>query len=199
MIARSVNAAADVIHRAQVNGTQTATGIAIVLESAETAAELERLQARVGEVERKYTFDTAELKRRIAELQAERADEHDELAAAVGYTSGLAWSDLVGIVATNTTSLVRAEQDVRKLRARVAELEALNRQMGRRGMKVYAQAVEAGQRVRELEAERQTVNEVLDDAAQTLRGRALIEDPHDGPLSHRYTVGRDLPQAGGAS
>lgn len=115
-------------------------------------ARIERLQSRVDEVERKYAFDTAELRR-----------ENDAL------------------------------------RKQVAELEALNRQMGRRGMKVYAQAVEAGRRVRELEAERQTVNEVLDDVAQTLRGRALIEDPHDGPLSHRYAVGRDLPQAGGAS
>lgn len=34
MIARSVNAAADVIHRAQLNGTQTAAGIAIELDSA---------------------------------------------------------------------------------------------------------------------------------------------------------------------
>ena len=32
-------------------------------------SEVERLQARVDEVERKYTFDTAELKRRIAELE----------------------------------------------------------------------------------------------------------------------------------
>lgn len=34
-MARAVNAAADVIHRAQVNGTQTATGLAIALESAQ--------------------------------------------------------------------------------------------------------------------------------------------------------------------
>lgn len=56
-MARAVNAAADVIHRAQVNGTQTATGLAIALESAqllqspETARELERLRARVAELE----------------------------------------------------------------------------------------------------------------------------------------------------
>lgn len=56
-MARAVNAAADVIHRAQVNGTQTATGLAIALESAqllqspETARELERLPARVAELE----------------------------------------------------------------------------------------------------------------------------------------------------
>jgi hypothetical protein len=28
--------------------------------------------------------------------------------------------------------------------------------------------------------------------------RAALEDPHDGPLAHRYRVGRDLPETGGA-
>ncbi|MGW5477615.1 hypothetical protein [Streptomyces sp. NPDC004008] len=40
----------------------------------------ERLQARVDEVERAYTFDTAELKRRIAELEAERHTTNEALA-----------------------------------------------------------------------------------------------------------------------
>jgi hypothetical protein len=87
-MARAVNAAADVIHRAQVNGTQTATGLAIALESAqllqspETARELERLRARVAdlEAERHSTnealSDAAEQLRadrdRIAELEAAR-------------------------------------------------------------------------------------------------------------------------------
>ncbi|WIC88842.1 hypothetical protein SEA_ONIONKNIGHT_36 [Streptomyces phage OnionKnight] len=60
----------------------------------------------------------------LLKLRAERADREDEVSAAVGYTSGLEWSDLVGIVAANTTSLVQAERDVRALRTRVAELEA---------------------------------------------------------------------------
>jgi hypothetical protein len=86
VIARSVNAAADVIHRAQVNGAVTATGIALALESAqllvspEMAAELEQGRLRVDEVERKYIFDTAELKRRIAELEAERHTTNEALA-----------------------------------------------------------------------------------------------------------------------
>ncbi|WP_171108671.1 MULTISPECIES: hypothetical protein [unclassified Streptomyces] len=29
--------------------------------------------------------------------------------------------------------------------------------------------------------------------------RAAVEDPHDSPLHHDYRIGRDLPQAGGAS
>jgi hypothetical protein len=29
--------------------------------------------------------------------------------------------------------------------------------------------------------------------------QALREDPHDGPLSHPYRVGRDLPETGGGA
>jgi hypothetical protein len=45
--------------------------------------EAEALRARVDEVERKYTFDTAELKRRIAELEAERHTTNEALDDAV--------------------------------------------------------------------------------------------------------------------
>lgn len=64
MIARAVYAAADVIHRAQVNGAQTAAGLAFALESAqmlvspeaahqaaEVEAERDALKARVAELE----------------------------------------------------------------------------------------------------------------------------------------------------
>ncbi|MDX3835660.1 hypothetical protein [Streptomyces europaeiscabiei] len=68
--------------------------------------------------------DVPELVAEVRRMRAERADRQDEVAAAVGYTSGLEWSDLVGIVASNTASLVQAERDVRALRARIAELEA---------------------------------------------------------------------------
>jgi hypothetical protein len=44
--------------------------------------EADRLQLRVDEVERKYTFDTAELKRRIAELEAERHVTNEALSDA---------------------------------------------------------------------------------------------------------------------
>lgn len=79
MIARSVNAAADVITRAMQNGRQTPAGWAMALDAAcmiqtpEKAAEHERLRARVDEVERKYAFDTAALKRRIGELEQQLA------------------------------------------------------------------------------------------------------------------------------
>jgi hypothetical protein len=51
--------------------------------SPEVAAELERLRARVDEVERAYVFDTAELKRRIDELLAERHVTNEALDDAV--------------------------------------------------------------------------------------------------------------------
>lgn len=44
---------------------------------------LERMQLRVDEVERAYVFDTAELKRRIAELEAERHVTNEALDDAV--------------------------------------------------------------------------------------------------------------------
>ncbi|MFJ1995258.1 hypothetical protein [Streptomyces asiaticus] len=97
-----------------------ALGSAQLLQSPETAAELEQLRARVDEVERKYTFDTAALKKRAAEARAERADQHDDLAHALGRSIGTEWSDLISIAA----SAVEAEETARKLRARVAELEA---------------------------------------------------------------------------
>ncbi|WP_406156882.1 hypothetical protein [Streptomyces canus] len=46
-------------------------------------SELERMRLRVDEVERAYTFDTAELKRRIAELLAERHSTNESLDDAV--------------------------------------------------------------------------------------------------------------------
>jgi hypothetical protein len=49
---------------------------ALPMPIAPEPSELERMRLRVDEVERAYTFDTADLKRRIAELeQALRADQ----------------------------------------------------------------------------------------------------------------------------
>ncbi|MFC8515543.1 hypothetical protein [Streptomyces sp. NPDC057257] len=66
MIARAVNAAADVIHRAQVSGAQTAAGLAMALEAAQmlVSPELAHEQAAV-EAERDA------LKARVAELEAQ--------------------------------------------------------------------------------------------------------------------------------
>ena len=182
MSAGRVDAAARVIHAAMLQGKQSAGSFAVALDSAqllqspETAAEQERLRLRVDEVERKYTFDTAELKRQlesarvdgqrliraeqrraeleavlsthreddqteierlrkqVAKLKADRADEHDEFAMALGRSNGTEWGDLVEFAA----GAVSIEA---KLRARVAELEA----------------------------ERHVTNEALDDAVKALR------------------------------
>ncbi|MCZ4602981.1 hypothetical protein O3S80_04170 [Streptomyces sp. Lzd4kr] len=100
MIARAVNAAADVIHRAQVNGTQTATGIAIALESAqllqspETAAEvaLSADAVRVAEESlaelRREHEENARLRARIAELDAQREALAERLRAGQQWQRG---------------------------------------------------------------------------------------------------------------
>lgn len=64
------------------------------------------------------------LRARVAELEAERTVRQNEVSAAVGYTPGLKWPDLVRLVSSNTASLVQAERDVRALLDRVNELEA---------------------------------------------------------------------------
>jgi hypothetical protein len=81
MNARRVRAAEGVVFAA-MKTRQTAAGIAAALEAAcllqspETAAEqlallaeVDRLRLRVDEVERAYTFDTAALEQRVAELE----------------------------------------------------------------------------------------------------------------------------------
>lgn len=52
-------------------------------EARQARREVAALQARVDEAERAYTFDTAELKRRIAELEAERHSTNEALDDAV--------------------------------------------------------------------------------------------------------------------
>jgi hypothetical protein len=85
---KALNSLAELICRAQEQD-RTPMGIAFAIDSAgrhmspETAAELERLGTRVDEVERKYTFDTAALKQRIAQLEAERHSTNEALDDAV--------------------------------------------------------------------------------------------------------------------
>lgn len=142
-----VNSAAGVINAA-LTQNRTAAGIALALESAqmlmtpETAAELEKARLRVDEVERKYTFDTAELKRQLdsarvdgQRLRAERAEVGNEIARFGIYGAALPAAKAL---------VKRADELVTEnaqLRARVAELEA----------------------------ERHSTNEALDDAVQELR------------------------------
>lgn len=78
MIARIVNQAADVIHRAQVNGAQTAAGMAIALESARLLVSDEMVHEMAAlEAERDA------LQARVAELLAERHSTNESLDTAV--------------------------------------------------------------------------------------------------------------------
>lgn len=103
MNARLVNSAAGVVQAAMEQGRRTATGIAVALESAqllmtpEIAAELERLRARVAELEAQRQADhgtwqhdlrTARSEReataaRIAGLESERHSTNEALDDAV--------------------------------------------------------------------------------------------------------------------
>lgn len=73
-------------------------------------------------------------------------------------------------VASKVSPVLAAVLDeAERLRARVAELDALHKQAVRRGMEMCGKARKALGRVSELEAERHTTNEALDDAVQALR------------------------------
>lgn len=216
MNTKRVTAAAGVIHGSQKKGKQTATGLAADLESAcmlqdpETAAEQRALRARVDEVERKYTFDTAELKRRIAELEAERHSTNEAL------------SD--------------AAETLRENRDRIAELEKAAEQirflhkdspMGPCPVCVDADAMERGDdptvpypcptarlagaqdcdppwmgATTGLVAPTQEPVEDVRPQVQKLRSllagqREAVDGEHYAAVHHSYRVGRDLPELGG--
>lgn len=181
MNARLVNAAADVIARAKANGRQTPAGLATALDSAqllqspETAAELEQLRARVDEVERKYTFDTAELKRqldaalaRVAELEhKKRLEDRERVELLTGLERALA----PFCVDAKAAAVAAAE-------VRHCEAEWLLRDAQR-----------SQDRVTELEAERHSTNEALDDAVRELRARR--DDEPAAPYISRPLPPRD--------
>lgn len=178
MNAKLVNAVANVICRSMENGRKTPTGWAMDLESAqllqspETVAEVERLRARVDEVERAYTFDTAELKRRIAELEAERHVTNEAL--------------------SDAAVQLRANAD------RIAELEALKPAPIQTCRKCGA-GYTYGEPCSTCAFKARMAAEVDGITVRIAPTQALsLEDPHDSPLAHTYLLGRDLPETGGA-
>ncbi|MFF7142335.1 hypothetical protein ACFZB5_13940 [Streptomyces nodosus] len=129
------------------------------------------------------------LRARVAELAAERADRQDEVSAAVGYTPGLEWSDLVNLVASNTTSLVQAERDVRALRARTAELEQCQKNQADNFEVQAALIRQAEARVAELEAVRHTANEAMrEDEAVEEPTLTVYRASHDSIVMGLYTT-----------
>ncbi|WP_439947262.1 hypothetical protein [Streptomyces sp. BBFR109] len=176
-----------------------------LLQSPETAAELDRLRSRVDEVVQAYTFDTAALRKRVAELEAER------------HTTNEALSD--------AAETLRADRD------RLAELEAMQGKALRRtvswrlevqehgGWWDCGQSADSYPAAQDLLAREQaekpevgfrlicrTTTDTLpaeDVTPQVTKLRALlagqraaVEEPHDSPLHHDYRVGRDLPAGG---
>jgi hypothetical protein len=93
--AKRVAAAAGVIHGSQVKGRQTAAGLAADLEAAcmlqspETAAELERLRARVAELEAQRTADHKTWQH---DLQTARSGQEASAARIAGLEQRLATS-----------------------------------------------------------------------------------------------------------
>lgn len=80
--------------------------------AAQQPAELDRLRARVTELEQTTT-----------QARADLADSHDHLAHALGQGNDAEWADLVALAA-HAPRAQRLEEEARDLRARVVELEA---------------------------------------------------------------------------
>lgn len=184
MIARIVNQAADVIHRAQVNGAQTAAGLAIALESARllvsdemvhqmAALEAERdaLKARVDEVERAYAFDTAALKRRIDGLEAERHVTNEAL-----------------------------DDAVTELRTSFAEQAPRETHPGRRQAWRMLAQIEESERVADALLTPET-ERAADEVTRLLAPTQALREP-EGEfhqfLHHAHTTPHDMPETGGA-
>jgi hypothetical protein len=117
MIARSVNAAADVIHRAQVNGTQTATGLAIALESAQLLvspemvhrmAALEQMETRLRALLPTEPLPVVMLAEGVA-LRAERT----------------VWALVAEVLGVELPTRPRVDESVDKLTALLAPTQAL--------------------------------------------------------------------------
>lgn len=146
--------------------------------------------------------------------------EPQALEALVQVVAEIARFGIYGAAVPATKALVkRADELVTEnavLRARVAELEA-ERHSTNEALSDAAEALRANRdRIAELEATRtgsrpggHSHPEADDVTPQVRKLRALLagqravvaeplEDPHNGPLAHRYALGRDLPQTGGA-
>lgn len=147
-------------------------------------AELERLQLRVDEVERAYTFDTAALKRRIAELEAPLATARTEAIADIGD-----WLDEVG--EKGAAYLVRT---VDIPAGTIAEPACPcppadpPHQVGC----VFDGVPASPLSERPVDGPSPPFPTVA-----SLREVSSREEPHDSPLHHPYRVGHDLPATGG--
>lgn len=158
-------------------------------------SELERMRLRVDEVERAYTFDTAALKRRIAELEA-----------------GIAWRDAERARWSGVRYLV--EKAIDKGWSSVDRFD-LEDALGPEVAPVLAESVAEPSCLCPpadqpgphqfgcplAEVPRLSVDESADKLSRFFSPVAAYrEDPHDSPLHHDYKgPGRDFPELGGTS
>ncbi|MFJ1865485.1 hypothetical protein ACIOD1_12720 [Streptomyces sp. NPDC088097] len=118
-----------------------------------------------------------------------RAQEQDRTPMGIAFA--------VDAAGRHMTPEVAAE--LARLRSRVSELEA-ERHGTNEALSDAAEALRVGRdRMAELEAERTRPAPMFDPVAGLERLRqeiaaAPVEDPHDSPLHHAYTTGRDLPE-----
>ncbi|NUS26115.1 MAG: hypothetical protein HOV92_18090 [Streptomyces sp.] len=171
MIARSVNAAADVIHRAQVNGTQTATGLAIALESAQLLMSPEMVH-EMADVE----AERDRLKARVVELEQLLADA--PIAVTLTEKASVAADKLTRLLAPTQT--LRVEEDCDHPNGYGPN--------GCAGCGAFAPA-----------DDEDGVSSRVARLRNLLAGqRTAVEGEHYTSVHHTYQLGRDLPETGGA-
>ncbi|MFE2712322.1 hypothetical protein ACFXKI_10095 [Streptomyces mirabilis] len=225
---KAVMAAKKVIDAAWLHGEayDLASQAAFALESAqmlqspETSAELVRLRAERAEVGNEVARfgiygaalpATKALVRRADELVTENA----QLRARV--------AELEAQRDRRRVRLVALQNDALNMRGTLSPNGEDNKVPFTLGETLTPAVEWLVNRVAELELERHSTNEALDDAVQALRAKqdepakgptpdesasrwtaffapvaSLREDPHDSPLHHAYRVGHDLPETGGA-
>ncbi|NUO43705.1 MAG: hypothetical protein HOV82_16910 [Streptomyces sp.] len=227
MNTKALNSLADLICRAQENGKRTPMGIALAIDSAgrhmspELAAELERLRSQVAELlaERHVTNealdDAVQARRadrdRIAELEAQREAlatrlragqewqpgrspalvtqdyvSQDELRAMFGIALIAPWDEADGSSVDGLTRLLAPTQALRAPGACDA-CGSLPQEWcpDCAACRTGCHGGDDG-------------NSCTHPNAPWVRGRVVLEDPHDSPLHHPYRVGRDLPEPDGA-
>jgi hypothetical protein len=173
-----------------------------MLQSPESAAEMERLSALLREVQ-------AIARRRRLEAQGREA---------YGKRLKTENTALLAERAERNIVLNDVQVEAKALRERVAELEAAPAENA-----LFEQSVKAGRLRVQVEQVRATAASALEllasgqygalraalegmasgasraEAIPAARDVRPVEDPHDSPLDHAYLVGRDLPARGEAS
>lgn len=175
-------------------------------------AEVESLRARADEVERRYTFDTAELKRRIAELEAERHSTNEALDDAVQELrrreSGpaLPWAhamsdhDLQGFLNDLVSAALgrwRSEPEVPD-RTVLADIEKVCAEWRTPGQGLRLDGSEFDGAVVQLASPQPA--EAVSDVAPLFPTVGSLREPvgeFDAFLRHPYRTGHDLPETGG--